>query len=169
MICESERLLLRRAQREDAAFLLHLLNQPSWIRNIGDRGVRTLGDAERYIDARMLESFRTLGYGMNVVELKSTREPIGLCGLVRRDTLAHPDLGFALLDAYEGQGYALEAAAAVMAHARQVLKIRRLLAITAPANARSGKLLGKLGFVLERRARLAPGTEELNIYTTAVT
>jgi [ribosomal protein S5]-alanine N-acetyltransferase len=163
-ICESERLVLRRPRSEDAAFVLHLLNQPSWIRNIGDRGVRTLGDAERYIDARMLEPFRTLGYGMNVVELRQTREPIGLCGLVRRDTLPHPDLGFALLDAHEGKGYAREAAAAVMAHARQALKIRRLLAITTPSNERSGKLLGKLGFTLERRAALAPGGEELDIY-----
>lgn len=164
MICESERLALRRAQPADAAFMLRLLNQQSWIRNIGDRGVRTLGDAERYIDARMLEPFRTLGYGMNVIVLKATREPIGLCGLVKRETLGDPDLGFALLDAHEGHGYALEAATAVMAHARRVLKIRRILAITTPANARSAKLLAKLGFVHERRARLAPGTEALDIY-----
>lgn len=164
MICQSERLLLRRAQPQDAAFMLRLLNQPSWIRNIGDRGVRSLGDAERYIDARMLEPFRTLGYGMNVIELKATREAIGLCGLVKRDTLADPDLGFALLDAYEGKGYALEAATAVLAHARGVLKLRRILAIVTPANARSVKLLGKLGFTLERRARLTPGAEELDIY-----
>lgn len=164
MICESERLVLRRARPEDAAFVLQLLNQPSWIRNIGDRGVRTLGDAERYIDTRMLEPFRTLGYGMNVVELKATRAPIGLCGLVRRETLADPDLGFALLDAWAGHGYALEAATAVMAHARDVLKLRRILAITSVANERSAKLLAKLGFVFERRASLTPGTEELNIY-----
>jgi ribosomal-protein-alanine N-acetyltransferase len=164
MICESERLALRRAQPGDAAFLLRLLNQQSWIRNIGDRGVRTLGDAERYIDTRMLEPFRTLGYGMNVVVLKATGEPVGLCGLVKREALSDPDLGFALLDAHEGHGYALEAATAVMAHARQVLKIRRILAITTPANARSAKLLAKLGFVRERRARLGPGAEELDIY-----
>jgi len=164
MICESERLVLRRARPEDAAFVLQLLNQPSWIRNIGDRGVRTLGDAERYIDTRMLEPFRTLGYGMNVVELKATRAPIGLCGLVRRESLADPDLGFALLDGCAGHGYALEAATAVMAHARGVLKLRRILAITSVANERSAKLLAKLGFVFERRASLTPGTEELNIY-----
>ena len=164
MICESERLALRRAQPGDAAFLLRLLNQQSWIRNIGDRGVRTLGDAERYIDTRMQEPFRALGYGMNVIELKATGEPIGLCGLVRRDTLPEPDLGFALLDAHEGHGYALEAATAVMAHARAVLKIRRILAIVTPANERSVRLLAKLGFRLERRARLSPGAEELDIY-----
>jgi [ribosomal protein S5]-alanine N-acetyltransferase len=167
VICQSERLVLRRARPEDAAFVLRLLNQPSWIRHIGDRGVRTLGDAGRYIDARMLEPFRTLGYGMNVVELKATREAVGLCGLVKRDTLPDPDLGFALLDAHEGQGYALEAATAVLAHARRVLKIRRILAITTPENERSGKLLGKLGFIFERRARLAPGAEELNVYAAS--
>jgi [ribosomal protein S5]-alanine N-acetyltransferase len=164
MICESERLLLRRAQPEDAAFMLLLLNQPSWIRGIGDRGVRTLADAERYIDARMTEPFRTMGYGMNVVELKGTHAPIGLCGLVKRDTLAYPDLGFALLDDYAGQGYAQEAAQAVIAHARGALKISKLLAITAPGNERSGKLLGTLDFTLEQRARLTPDGEELNIY-----
>lgn len=164
MICESERLVLRRARPQDAAFVLRLLNQPSWIRNIGDRGVRTLGDAERYIDTRMQESFRTLGYGMNVVELKATREPIGVCGLVKRDGLNDPDLGFALLAGHEGQGYAFEAATAVMAHARGVLRIRRILAITTPGNERSEKLLAKLGFAFERRARLAPGAEELDIY-----
>lgn len=166
MICQSERLVLRRARPEDAAFVLRLLNQPSWIRNIGDRGVRTVGDAERYIDARMLEPFRTLGYGMNVVELKASREPIGLCGLVKRDTLPGPDLGFALLDAHEGRGYALEAATAVLAHARRVLKIRRILAIVTPANERSTKLLAKLGFARERRARLTPEADELDIYAS---
>jgi [ribosomal protein S5]-alanine N-acetyltransferase len=164
MICESARLVLRRAQPGDARFLVRLLNQHSWIRGIGDRNVRTIADAERYIDARMLEPFRTLGYGMNVVVLKATGAPIGLCGLVKRDTLPHPDLGFALLDDYAGQGYAQEAAAAVMAHARTALKIPQLLAITSPGNDRSGKLLLRLGFVLERRASLAPGGEELNIY-----
>ena len=164
MICQSERLLLRRAQPQDAAFMLRLLNQPSWIRNIGDRNVRSLGDAERYIDTRMLDPFRRLGFGMNVIVLKSTGEPIGLCGLVKRDTLNEPDLGFALLDAYEGKGYALEAATAVLAHARGVLKLRRILAIVTPANERSVKLLTKLGFTVERRARLSPAAEELDIY-----
>lgn len=167
MICESERLVLRRAQPEDARFMLRLLNQHSWIRGIGDRGVRTLADAERYIDARMLEPFRKLGYGMNVVVLKATGAPIGLCGLVKRDTLAYPDLGFALLDDYGGQGFAQEAAQAVMVHARNVLRIPQLLAITTRGNERSGKLLGKLGFVLEPVPHRTPEGEELRLYRTA--
>jgi [ribosomal protein S5]-alanine N-acetyltransferase len=164
VICQSARLTLRRARPDDAAFVLRIVNQPSWIRGIGDRNVRTLEDAARYIEARMLEPYRAMGYGMNVVELTATGEPIGMCGLVKRDTLAHPDIGFALLDAHEGKGYALEAAQAVMAHAREVLKLPRLLAIASPGNERSDKLLGKLGFSLEQRRSLVPGGEELNIY-----
>ncbi len=164
--CESEQLRLRRAQPADAAFMLKLLNQPSWIRNIGDRGVRTLEDAERYIDARMLEPFRTLGYGMGVIELKATGAPVGLCGLVKRDTLPDPDLGFALLDEHAGQGYALEAAAAMVQHARQVLRIPRLLAITSPGNERSGRVLEKLGFRRQDTPHLTPAGERLNLYST---
>ena len=164
--CESERLLLRRARPADAAFMLKLLNQASWIRNIGDRGVRTLEDAERYIDARMLEPFRTLGYGMAVIELRATREPVGLCGLVKRDTLPDPDIGFALLDEHSGRGYALEAAAAVVRHARETLKIPRLLAIVSPSNERSGRVLEKLGFQLEAAPHVTPAGERLNLYST---
>ena len=164
--CESERLVLRHARPADAPFMLKLLNQASWIRNIGDRGVRTVEDAERYIDARMLEPFRTLGYGMAVIELKATGEAVGLCGLVKRETLPDPDIGFALLDEYSGRGYALEAAAAVLRHARQALKIPRLLAITSPANERSGRVLEKLGFRLEEAPHVTPGGERLNLYST---
>ena len=161
-VCESERLRLRAARPDDAAFMLKLVNQPSWIRNIGDRNVRTLEDAARYIDARMLEPIHRLGYGMYVIELKAGGTPVGLCGLVKRDTLPDPDIGFALLGEHEGHGYAVEAARAVMAHARGPLKLRRLLAITTPDNARSGRVLGKLGFVLEKQALV--GTDVLNVY-----
>lgn len=165
-ICESARLLLRQARRGDAAFLLRLVNQASWIRNIGDRGVRTLADAERYIDARLLEPFRAHGYGMAVIELKASGEALGLCGLVRRDTLPAPDLGFALLDEHAGRGYALEAAMALMRHARDVLEIPRVLAITTPDNERSGRLLQKLGFRLEDAAHATPTGEQLKLYST---
>jgi ribosomal-protein-alanine N-acetyltransferase len=163
-VCESERLRLRAAQPADAAFMLKLLNQPSWIRGIGDRGVRTLDDAARYIEARMLAPLRALGFGMYVVELKAGGTAVGLCGLVKRDTLPHPDLGFALLDEHAGQGYAAEAASAVLRHAREALRLPRLLAITTPANERSGRLLLKQGFRLDDGGHISATGERLNLY-----
>lgn len=164
MICESGRLILRRARRDDAAFLLELLNQPSWISNIGDRGVRALEDAERYVADRMLQPFRTLGYGMGVIELKAGGPAVGLCGLVKRDTLPDPDLGFALLDRHTGHGYAAEAAAAMAHHAREVLKLPRLLAIATPGNERSARLLSRLGFRLDPAPHITAAGERLNLY-----
>ena len=165
MIRESARLVLRLARRDDAAFLLKIVNQASWIRHIGDRKVRTLEDAERYVDTRMLEPVRKHGFGMYVIELKASGAPVGLCGLVKRDTLPDPDLGFALLDEHAGHGYALEAAEAMLHHARETLKIARLLAITSPANARSEKLLGKLGFRLDDAPHVNPEGEHLNLWS----
>lgn len=164
VICESERLTLRRAWPGDAAFLLQLLNQRSWIDHIGDRHVRTPEQARRYIEARMVAPIDTLGYGMYVVELKADRTAVGLCGLVKREELPDPDLGFALLDAYGGHGYAVEAATAVVRHARETLGIPRLLAITTPANGRSGRLLAKLGFHLQHAPHVTPGGERLLLY-----
>jgi RimJ/RimL family protein N-acetyltransferase len=166
VICESERLVLRAARPDDAAFMLELLNQPSWVRNIGDRGVRTLEDAARYIEARMLAPLRALGYGMSVMERKSDGAAAGLCGLVKRDTLPDPDLGFALLDGHAGQGYAVEAAAAVLQHAREVLRLPRVLAIVAPGNERSARLLRKLGFRREGRPHVTAEGGSLHLYST---
>ena len=149
---------------DDAAFLIRQLTQPSWLQYIGDRGVRSAEHAERYIQSRTLEQYRTLGYGMNLVQLKSTGDPIGVCGLVKRESLPHPDLGFALLEDYWGKGYAVEAAAAVMEHARRVLGIPHLLAITTTTNERSGNVLTKLGFRLENDAYLTPEGERLKLY-----
>ncbi len=165
MICESDRLLLRLTRRDDAAFLLRIVNQASWIRHIGDRKVHTLEDAERYVDTRMLEPIRQHGFGMYVIELKATGEAVGLCGLVKRDALPDPDLGFALLDEHAGRGYALEAATAMLRHARDTLKMPRLLAITTPANARSGNLLEKLGFRLEEAPHVNPEGENLSLWS----
>ena len=138
---------------EDAAFLLRLLNEPSWLENIGDRGVRTLADAEDYIRNNIWAAYRSCGFGLYTVQLKSAPSPIGLCGLVKRDFLSSPDLGFALLPEYVGNGYATEAASAVIAYAHATLAIGRLYAIVQPGNARSVSLLERLGF---KRAASAP-------------
>lgn len=130
----------------DAAFLLRLLNEPSWLENIGDRGVRSRGDAEDYIRTNIWVPYRTHGYGMYAVLPRSMPLPIGICGLVKRDFLPAPDLGVALLADFAGQGYASEAARAVMWHAQRQLGIRELYAIVRRANHRSVRLLERLGF-----------------------
>lgn len=140
------RLELRCVALEDAAFFLRLLNEPSWLENIGDRGVRSPADAERYIRDTIQAPYRALGYGMYLVQLKTSGQPIGVCGLVRRDFLPGPDLGFALLPEFVGRGYASEAAHAVLEHARHTLGIARLYALVKRNNQRSVKVLSCLGF-----------------------
>lgn len=162
---ETRRLQLREVVLADAAFLLALLNDPSWLENIGDRGVRTLADAEDYIRANIWLPYRAHGFGMYALQPKSAAQPIGICGLVRRDFLAAPDLGVALLPDFVGQGYASEAAEAVMLHAGSGLGIRQLYAIVRRGNQRSVSLLARLGF---RRHGPCPGSQgsEVELYTT---
>lgn len=135
----TKRLLLTPPVAADAAFVLELLNDPGWIRNIGDRGVRTLDDARNYIRDR-------LGGGLWLVVRDAAGEPLGMCGLVERDVLDSPDLGYAFLERHAGKGYATEAAAAVLDHVREVLRLPKLAAITDPANRASQRVLEKLGF-----------------------
>lgn len=164
LIAETTRLTVRRVALSDAAFFLRLLNEPSWIANIGDRGVRSLADAERYIETRTLAMYRTQGFGMYVLARKPQGQPIGVCGFFKRDALPEVDLGFALLPEYWGQGYAHEAAAAVMAYGQQALGFTRVLGITNPDNHRSGQLLEKLGFRFERLVQMPPDNETLKLY-----
>ena len=144
---------------EDAAFLLRLLNEPSWLENIGDRGVRTLADAEGYIRNNIWASYQAHGFGLYAVQLRSNPSPLGLCGLIKRDFLPAPDLGFALLPEYCGHGYATEAARAVQSHARVELEIERLYAIVKPGNQRSVKLLEQLGFRRAGPGQIPQGDE----------
>jgi RimJ/RimL family protein N-acetyltransferase len=163
---ETSRLTLRAAALSDSSFVRRLLNDPSWLENIGDRGVRSDADAEQYIKNNIWRRYQTNGYGMYVVELKSPSLPIGMCGLVKRDFLSAPDLGFALLPDYLGQGYASEAAHAVVLHATQRLGIARLYAIVKRDNHRSIRLLARLGFHLQGPCLTAEG-EEIDLYATA--
>ena len=164
MTLETPRLRLRDLAPADAAFMLTLLNEPSFVENIGDRDVRTLADARTYIENGPIASYARHGFGLYLVELRASAAPIGICGLLRRDTLPDPDLGFAFLPAYWRQGYALESAAAVRDYARAALRLGRLLAITSPANASSIGLLGKLGFRFERMTRLTPDGADLKLF-----
>jgi RimJ/RimL family protein N-acetyltransferase len=145
--------------------MLGLLNEPSFIRNIGDRGVRTIEDARGYIARGPMASYSRFGFGLYLVELKGPPTAIGICGILKRDELPQPDIGFAFLPAYWSQGYALESAAAVRDYARAALGLPRLLAIVSPTNESSIRLLEKLGFSYTSLTRVGPEAHDVKLYT----
>ena len=163
-VLETERLALRWLKTDDAAFIRQVVNEPSWLRYIGDKGVRTLEDARNYIEKGPVEMYGRLGFGLYLVELKETGDPIGICGLVKRESLDDVDLGFAFLPRFWAQGYAFESASAVMTHGTRALGLSRIVAVTSQDNHVSAKLLEKLGFHFERMARLAADTAEVRLY-----
>ena len=165
-VLETDRLVLRWLNQDDAPFILELLNDPSFIRFIGDKGVRNLEDARSYILNGPAASYKQFGFGLYATELKESRATIGICGILKRDTLPDPDIGFAFLPAYRKKGYAFEAADAITKYAREVLKLDRILAITTPDNEASAKLLGKIGLRFERFTRLSPDTDEVKFFTS---
>ncbi len=166
-VLETERLTLRQlAPETDAEFILRLVNEPSFLRYIGDKKVRTTDDARSYIRNGPVKSYQDNGFGLYRVGLKDDDVAIGICGLVKRDTLPDPDIGFAFLPEFWNQGYAHESAAAVMRHAREVLRLKRILAITSPDNESSGKLLAKIGLRLQRLVRLSENADEVKLFAT---
>lgn len=165
-VLETDRLILRHLSTADAEFVLELLNDPSFIRYIGDKQVRTLDDARAYVLDGPVRSYETYGFGLNLVELKSDLTPIGICGLLKRETLPYPDIGFAFLPAYWKQGYAFEAADAVMKHGRARFDLSTILAITTPDNEVSGKLLEKIGLRFDRLTTLTAGTSPVKLFST---
>lgn len=146
----SANLHLRQPRLDDAGFIRELLNDPDWLHNIGDRGIHSDADAGRYIEERLLSAFRQHGFGLWVIEPREGGRALGLCGLVRRDFLDDVDIGFALLPAARGKGYALEAARRVLQLARQELRFKRLAGLTLPGNAPSIRILTQLGMGFER-------------------
>ncbi|MET0551672.1 MAG: GNAT family N-acetyltransferase [Vicinamibacteria bacterium] len=159
----TERLRLRLPRAEDGAFLVRLMNDPDWLRHIGDRDVRSEQAAAAYVAQRMLPSFREHAFGMFVVETIAGGEAVGICGLVKRPTLADCDLGFAFLTEQRGRGYAVEAGAAVLADARERLKLARVLAITTPDNQASARVLERLGMAFAGE-RTLDGDRALRLY-----
>lgn len=164
---ETERLILRELSLDDAEFILELLNEPSFIRYIGDKGVRNLDDARQYILNGPVQSYEQNGFGLYLVELKENRTPIGTSGLLKRETLPDPDIGFAFLPAYWSKGYAFESSAAVMNYARNTLGLDRVLAITTPDNEASARLLGKIGLRFDRMIKLAEDAEEVRLFSNS--
>ena len=152
---QSERLTFRLPTREDAPFYRQMMNEPDYHRFIADRGIRSDADAASYIEDKTLAHFKKHGVGLWLVEERETGEPLGACGLVVREELDYPDLGYAFCEKNRGQGYALEAAQAVLDHVRKNMSHDSLCAITHLENARSARLLMKLGFVAEGRRYLA--------------
>ena len=158
------RLRLAPLTLDDAGFILELVNDPDWLRYIGDRNVRSRGDAERYLSEGPMASYERNGFGLLRAALAATGEPIGIAGILKREGLPDPDVGFAFLPAHRRLGYAREALAAVLADARGRLGLRRILAITSPDNAGSIALLEEEGFVLERTDRLAADAPAVRVY-----
>ena len=165
-VLETDRLVLRRLSAEDAEFILELLNQPSFLRYIGDKGVRTTEDAVRYIQTGPVASYERFGFGLYLVEMKETKVPIGMCGLLKRDTLPDADVGFAFLPDYWSQGYAFEAASSVMTYGRQVLGLRRIVAITSLDNDPSIRLLKKIGMKFEGLITPSEELGEVRLFAT---
>lgn len=163
-ILETERLTLRSMRPEDAAFYLELINDPSWIANIRDKGIHTLEAAREDILNGPMSMQKKHGFSLYAVQRKADDVALGMCGLIQRDSLQDVDIGYAFLPHYVGQGYAFEAASAVVRYAQTVLNLPKLAAITSPGNQRSNQLLQKLGFVLEQVVVLAGEERDTNLY-----
>jgi RimJ/RimL family protein N-acetyltransferase len=165
-VLETERLALRWLTPGDAAFIQELVNQPTWLANIGERNVRSPEDAIRYITNGPRTMYAKFGFGLWCVVRKEDGIPVGLCGLLKRDYLDHPDIGYAFLERYQGKGYGSEACLATLAHARSEFGARRLMAIVLPTNTGSIRILEKLGMRSEGPFVPPGDTEELLLYGT---
>jgi len=159
-VLETERLRMREFTFDDVGFIIELLNSPGWLQFIGDRNVHTPEQARGYLENGPMKSYQVNGYGLCLVERKSDTMPVGMCGMLNRDALECPDIGFAFLPAYQANGYALEIAQATVDHARNKLRLSRIAAITVPGNSRSIRLLEKLGFGYVRSFSF-PGSQEV--------
>ena len=163
-ILETERLILRKMTVEDAEFIFELVNEPAFIRNIGDKGVRTLDDAREYILSGPVASYTKFGFGLYAVELKETGAAIGICGLLKRDSLEDVDIGFALLEKFRRKGFGYESAAAVMDYGRSALGLKRIVAITSPDNEESIRVLEKIGLRFEKMIRIPGPSEDTRLF-----
>ncbi|MBC8028105.1 MAG: GNAT family N-acetyltransferase [Steroidobacteraceae bacterium] len=162
------RLVLRRLDFTDAAFIAQLLNEPSFLQNIGDRGVRTEEDAPRYLREGPMAMYAKYGFGLWHVSLKSDGTPIGMCGLLKRDTLPDADIGYAYLPAHWGKGYALEAAEATLRQGAERFGLRRVIAVVSPGNVGSIRVLEKIGMQFERMHSMSPDEPDVRLYGRAL-
>jgi RimJ/RimL family protein N-acetyltransferase len=163
-VLETDRLSLHKFVIEDAPFIYKLVNDPSWLRFIGDRGVHSLEDAQKYILNGPVSSYERFGFGLYLAKTKRNELPIGMCGLIKRDFMEDVDIGYAFLPEFWGLGYAQEAAAAVMEHGKRDFGLKRIVAVVSPGNVSSIKLLKKLGFKFEKMVRFPGDEEEIELY-----
>lgn len=161
---ETERLIIRPTNISDAQFVFDLVNSPKWLKYIGDRNVNSLAKAQAYIEDRMLPQLEKYGYTNNTIIKKSDNIKIGSCGVYHRDGMENPDLGFALLAPYEGQGYGFESANKILKIAVKEYELHIIDAITTHANLASQKLLLKLGFNYKANINLPNDPEQLRLY-----
>ncbi|MEJ6005863.1 GNAT family N-acetyltransferase [Paucibacter sp. AS339] len=145
LVLKTERLRLRWFAPGDEAFLLEQLQEETWKRNISDPGVTDLEAARVWMVEKLLVWHWPRGLGLWAVERASDGELMGMCGLLQRDYLPVPDIGYAFLPRYWGQGYAREAAQACRDYAHEVLGEPLLMASTATFNDDSGRLLEAIG------------------------
>lgn len=164
-VIETDRLILRWLTLNDAEFILELLNEPSWLRYIGDKGVRTVEDARNYILTGPMDMYSRLGFGLYLAKLKEGKIPIGICGLIKRDSLEDVDIGFAFLSKYQSQGYGFEAASGTLRYGLEQLKLTRIVAITSLDNHGSSRLLEKIGMTFQKTVMLPNDTEELKLFS----
>ena len=162
------RLTIRPLTPDDARFIFELVNEPPWLAYIGNKGVLSIDDAAAYIRNGPMRMYAERGFGLCLVERNDDATPVGMCGLIKRDTLVDVDLGFAFLQRFWGAGYAREAAAATVAFARDTLRLARIVAITTRDNRRSSQLLRKLGFAFEHLVKTGADGDELELYALAV-
>jgi RimJ/RimL family protein N-acetyltransferase len=165
-VLETDRLVLRRLTVDDDVFILELLNDPSWLRFIGDRGVRTLDDARNYISRNLIAMYERLGFGLYLTELKGEGIPVGICGLIKRDSLDDVDIGFAFLPEFRREGYAYESASAVVEYGKRAFGLKRIVAITSPDNYGSIRVLEKLGFNSEGMVKLTDDGGEVSLFAS---
>jgi RimJ/RimL family protein N-acetyltransferase len=163
-VLETERLRIRKLVVDDAPLVLELLNDPSFIRFIGDRGIRTLEDARDYVENGAIASYDQLGFGMYLVALRADDTPIGICGLLKREALDDVDVGYALLPRFWSRGYAVEAAGSVIEYAKRAFGLRRVAAITRADNVASIRVLEKLGMRFERMVKLSEESPEVQLF-----
>ena len=166
-IIRTERLTLRELAERDAAFILRLLNEPSFLEYVGDKGVRTLADARQYIREGPIASYKQHGFGLYIVQHSEGGCSIGMCGLLKRDTLDDPDIGFAFVPESWSQGFATESARAVLDRARSQHGLSRVVAITAPHNSASIQVLEKIGLRFEKTLSLSEGSPEIFLFSTS--
>lgn len=162
---ETDRLTLRQFTIHDTDFIIKLLNSPGWLEFIGDRNIKTEEQAREYLLSGPITSYEKNGFGLSLVELKQNKIPIGMCGLLKRDYLENPDIGFAFLGENTGKGYAFEIAEATLKYAKHTLNIPCVMAITLPTNERSIRLLERIGLKFLRITSSPTGTEELMLFS----